>query len=281
MPRGKTCSPHWDDLADVKTTLLLPVRNEIVGLRRYLPEFLAAGLADQLLVLDGRSTDGSADYARSLGCEVVVQSGRGMRSGYLECWSAVRGDAVVVFSPDGNSLPESVPALFAALRDGYDLVIASRYKDGARSDDDTVLSGLGNFVFTRSIGSFGYPYTDAMVMLRGFRRELPHELGLTRHRSPRWEASFGRHVSWEPLMSIRAAKAGLRIGELPFSEPARLDQAGAGLLLPSTRISHFKAGFYCGLQLLEEVVRWNWTREDGSRSDYRRRLPWSRPTARA
>ena len=37
------------------------------------------------------------------------------------------------------------------MREGYDLVIGSRYRDGAKSDDDNWLTALGNWMFTRIV----------------------------------------------------------------------------------------------------------------------------------
>lgn len=253
----------------MKISLVLPAKNEIEGLRHYLPRFVTEGY-HEIVVIDGRSTDGSAEYARSMGCRVIVQEGVGMRAAYLESYPLLEGDVIIVFSPDGNSVPEAIPAIANKLRDGDDMVIASRYKDGAKSYDDTVISGIANKIFTASTSLFGFQYTDAMVMYRGFRRSLPFELGLDRRRSERYESTFGRYVSWEPLMSIRAAKAGIRISEVGFDEPARIDQEGSGLLLPATRINHYKAGLFCLLQLFDEAIHWNWSRSDGSVTKYRR-----------
>jgi glycosyltransferase involved in cell wall biosynthesis len=251
----------------MKISLVLPARNEIEGLRHYLPEFVKAGY-HEIVVIDGQSTDGSKEYAKSMGCIVIEQQGLGMRTAYLQSYPQLSGDVVIVFSPDGNSVPEAIPAIAAKLSEGCDMVIASRYKDGARSYDDTLLSSIGNKIFTASTSLFGFPYTDAMVMYRGYWKSLPFKLGLDVRRSDKYESTFGRYVSWEPLMSIRAAKAGVRICEIGFDEPARIDQQGAGLLLPATRISHFKAGLFCLLQLFDEAFRWNWKRSDGTRTDY-------------
>jgi hypothetical protein len=159
---------------------------------------------------------------------------------------------------------EAIQPLIDKLEEGYDMVIASRYKDGARSYDDTLLTGAANWTFTRLISLYGFRYTDAMVMFRGYRREVPEKLGLTLNRGEAYEVhSAGRYVSWEPLMSIRAAKARLRIAEIPADEPIRVDLSGQGMLLPATRIQHFRVGFYCGLQLIEECLRWKWPLRGG------------------
>lgn len=109
-----------------------------------------------------------------------------------------------------------------------------------------------------------------MVMYRGYRIDVPRRLGLNVPRGDFYEKTSGRHVSWEPLMSIRAAKASLKIAEVGFDEPKRIDQTGAGFILPATRISHYEAGIYCLLQVFEEFIFWNWKHSDGSKTAFRR-----------
>ena len=48
-----------------------------------------------------------------------------------------KGDIVVEFNPDGNSIPEDIPRIIAKVSEGYDLVIGSRYRDGARATTTT------------------------------------------------------------------------------------------------------------------------------------------------
>ncbi len=239
----------------MKVTLVVPVLNEIVGLRKYLPSLREAPV-DQILLLDGGSTDGTVEYAQEQGCDVVVQTRPGMRMAYLQGYEHIRGDVVITFSPDGNSLVDTIPELIAMMRQGYDMVIASRYKGGAKSYDDTLLTKLGNRAFTHLVSRFGFPYTDALVMYRAYRRELPRELGLTEMRADWWERSIGRWTSWEPQMSVRCAKAALKIAEIPSDEPRRVDEVGSGSLLPTSRIHHFRAGAACFIQLVEEVFVW-------------------------
>src|SRR5262245_37031353 len=128
-------------------TLFMPVLNEITGLRAILPR-IRPEWCDQILMVDGGSRDGSLDYAREYGCETYVQRRPGIRFAYIEAWPLIRGDIVATFSPDGNCPPEAIPRLTAAMREGYDMVIASRYLGGLRSEDDGVVTRLGKWMFT-------------------------------------------------------------------------------------------------------------------------------------
>jgi glycosyltransferase involved in cell wall biosynthesis len=178
---------------------------------------------DQILVVDGKSTDGTADYARSQGYEVIVQKKRGPRQAYNEAFPHIRGDVVVTFSPDGNSKPEAIPQLIEKVKEGYDMVIASRYKDGARSYDDDRFTAFGNWLFTRLVNWLhGGCYTDAMVIYRAYKTKLFEALDLDKDESYTPERWLGTVVGIEPLLSVRCAKMKLRVTEIPADEPPRV-----------------------------------------------------------
>jgi glycosyltransferase involved in cell wall biosynthesis len=232
-------------------TLLVPALNEIEGMRAIMPK-VEPGWCDQVLVVDGGSTDGTPDYARAQGYDVIVQRQRGIRHAYQEAFSHVRGDIVVTFSPDGNSVPGLIPDLARAVADGADMVIASRYLPGARSEDDDVVTALGNWTFTKLINLLhGGRYTDAFVMFRAYRTRLFWELGLDRDEAYAPERVFRTVIGVEPLLSIRAAKAGLRIAEIPGDEPARIGGA--------RKLRVFRWGGAYLLQTLREVYYWRAT----------------------
>lgn len=208
----------------MKTTLMVLTLNEVDAMKQVLPR-VPKDCFDQLLVVDGGSRDGSADYARSLGYEVYLQKEKGLRAAYFEGIDQARGDVVVTFSPDGNSLPERLPDLVAKMREGHDMVIVSRYKDGAKSEDDDVLTGFGNWMFTAVINLFfGGHYTDSLVMFRAYRKGLIGELKLKeRIAFMEWgERTLGALSGWEPQLSIRCAKRKRKVDEIPGDEPKRI-----------------------------------------------------------
>lgn len=155
---------------------------------------------------------------------MYVQKKRGIRHAYLEVLPLVRNDVIISFSPDGNSPPEAIPRLIKKIQEGYDLVIASRYLEHAKSTDDSLITGFGNWLFTRTVNLLhGGKYTDAMVIYRAFKKQIVYDLDLDKENSYQLpEKLFGTVISWEPLMSVRAAKAKLKIGEIPCDEPERI-----------------------------------------------------------
>jgi len=195
----------------MKTTLLIPTLNEIDGMKVIMPR-VKKQWVDEILVLDGGSTDGTVEYAKSKGYRIVMQKSKGITNAYREAIKIAKGDYIIAFSPDGNSLPEVIPQLVRKIKEGYDMVIASRYMKGAKSQDDDPITALGNFLFTRLINvCFGGKYTDTLVMLRAFRKDIVQKLHIDVPRA-----------GLEPILSIRCAKLKLAVAEIPGSEPKRI-----------------------------------------------------------
>lgn len=207
----------------MKTTLIALTLNEIDGMKVIMPK-IDKKWVDQILVLDGGSTDGTIEWAREQGYQVYVQKKRGIRYAYLEGLPLIEGEIVLTISPDGNCPVEFIPEILSKIAEGYDLVIGSRYAGQAKSEDDDVVTGFGNWLFTKTINFLHRAkYTDAMVIYRAFPKELIHELDLDKEESyllP--ERLFGTVISWEPLMSVRAAKCRKLITEVAVGEPPRI-----------------------------------------------------------
>ena len=132
----------------VKTTLFIPTLNEIDGVKAIMPQ-IKREWVDEIIFVDCKSTDGTPEWLQEHGYRVITQKSRGLALAYWECFDAMAGDVIIVFTPDGNSMPETIPALVAKMKEGYDLVIASRYLGNAKSEDDDLITGFGNWMFTR------------------------------------------------------------------------------------------------------------------------------------
>ena len=206
-----------------KTTLLVMTYNEIDGMKAIMPK-IDSNWCDQIIVVDGGSTDGTIEWAKENGYQVYVQQQEGFRHAYTEVMPLVEGDVIITFSPDGNSIPELIPDLQQKMEEGYDMVIASRYLGPAKSEDDDLVTGFGNWMFTRLVNILhGGHYTDAMVIYRAYRKQIIFDLELDKEEGFRTaEKLFRTKVSWEPLLSVRAAKRKLKITEIPGDEPARI-----------------------------------------------------------
>ena len=229
-------------------TLLIFTLNEIEGCKAILPQ-IDRSLFQQILVVDAHSTDGTPDWCRQQGFEVFTQSRTGLRQAYLEVLPRITGDYFIAFSPDGNSLADKLPELVAKLKEGYDMVIVSRYLGGAKSADDNAVTGFGNWLFTRLVNVLhrGH-YTDVMVMYRGLRTSLMHALHLDDPDDflTKWTGKiFFATMGNEPLMSARAARAGYKVGEIAGDEPPRIGG--------KAKLKVFRWGLATGFQFLLEA----------------------------
>lgn len=196
----------------MKTTLFIPTLNEIEGVKFIMPR-VKKEWVDEIIVVDGGSTDGTVEYFKAMGVPVIRQKSRGVCGAYWEGIEAATGDVIISFSPDNNSLPEAIPELVSKMKEGYEMVIASRYLGNAKSEDDDLVTAFGNWMFTKMVNIFfGGNYTDSLVMFRAFKKDLPFKLAMSDKGIP----------VFEMLLCIRCSKQKLKVGEIPADEPKRL-----------------------------------------------------------
>lgn len=216
----------------MKVTLLIPTLNEIDGMREIMPR-IKNEWVDQVIVVDGGSVDGTVEYAKEHGYFVLLQKTKGLCNAYREALDFATGDIVITFTPDGNSLPELIPPLIEKMKEGYDMVIVSRYLNGAKSYDDDAITRFGNWMFTSMINIlFGSHYTDTLVGFRAWKKDL-------------FKLAKGntKLESFEPYSAIICAKLKLRVAEIPGDEPKRI--GGIRKMRP----------FINGLQVLRIILK--------------------------
>ena len=200
------------NIFSMKVTLLIPTMNEIDGVKVMMPQ-IQRNWVDEILIVDGGS-DGTFEYAVEQGYRVLKQKSKSLVGAYREGVAAAIGDAILTFSSDGNSVPALIPLLVTKFHEGgYDMVIASRYLPGAKSEDDDAITAFGNWMFTKMINrAFSANYTDTLCMLRIWKKDLFYKS----------ENMRVERAGLEPVFCIKAAKLKLKVGEVPGDEPARI-----------------------------------------------------------
>ena len=125
-----------------KLALIIPTLREAENLPGLLGHVRAVldpvGIAYEILVVDDDSRDGTEEIVSGLHSEdsrvrLLVRKGeRGLSGAVLYGWHHTDASILGVMDADLQHPPELLPALLAAILDGNDLVIGSRYVEGGQ-----------------------------------------------------------------------------------------------------------------------------------------------------
>lgn len=205
----------------MKIALCILTRNERDCLDIVFPKVpspsVEAGF-DAVYVVDGGSTDGTVEFFRERGIEVLNQSRRGRGQAFQIAFASIDADAYIFFSPDGNEDTADLPKFRKYLEQGTDLVIASRMMKGARNEEDSqvlrlrkwannVFNLAANLAFRRQ-GSY---ISDSINGYRAITRSAASRLKLD-----------AEDYTIEYQMTMRALKARMRIAEFSTIEGERV-----------------------------------------------------------
>jgi glycosyltransferase involved in cell wall biosynthesis len=220
-------------------SVIIPALNEeepIVGVVR---EVAATNVPVEIIVVDNDSTDRTAQRAREAGAR-VVKAPRGYGRACAAGVAALRPDCdiVVFLDGDGSDCPEFITQLVGPIAAGtYDFVIGSRtrgQREAGSMNFQQVLSGRIAGAVLRWL--YGVRYTD-MCPFRAIRRDALERLGMR-------EQTYG----WNLEMQMKAARAGLRILELPVNHRRR---AGGESKVSGT----LRGTFVAGARIIATLVR--------------------------
>ena len=110
--------------------------------------------ADEIVFVDGGSTDGTIEKAKELGFNVIHQKNKGEGNACRVGTDATDSEFVMFFSPDWNDVPGDIPKLIQKTKEGHDAVHISRFGKESISDDANWLDRFGNYMFTFLVNSF-------------------------------------------------------------------------------------------------------------------------------
>ena len=194
-------------------SIVIPALNEEEPIAGVVRECSASGASREIIVADNGSTDQTAQRAREAGARVVSEPTRGYGRA---CAAGVRAissqsEIVLFLDGDGSDCPEFIPQLIEPIARGtHDFVIGSRTR-GKREPGSMNMQQIfaGRFAGWLLSILYGVRYTD-MSPLRAIRRDALEKLGMR-------EKTYG----WNLEMQMRAARAGLRILEIPVNHRHR------------------------------------------------------------
>ncbi|MFN8535609.1 MAG: glycosyltransferase family 2 protein [Dehalococcoidia bacterium] len=219
-------------------SVVIPALNEADNLPYVLP-LIPFDEVDEVVLVDGGSTDGTVEVARALvpDIRVVTQLGRGKGDALQAGFEASIGDIIVALDADGSTDPREIPLFIGALVSGADYVKGSRFMQGGGTDDMPLLRRAGNWGLTMLVRAlYGGRYTDLCYGYNAFWRWALPALHLD---------ADGFEI--ETLMNIRALRSGLRVTEVMSFEAPRIHGEG--------RLQTFPDGFRVLRTILSERIR--------------------------
>ncbi len=190
--------------------VLVPTLDEEDAIAEVIGEFRAMGF-ENILVIDGHSSDRTVELAKEAGARVVVQSGKGKGQALKEAFDLIESEYIVMIDGDGTYLPAEVHLLLDPVLAGRaDHVMGNRFgnlQKGALTRLNSAGNRLINFFF-RLI--YGVPLNDILTGYRAFTRQGVSRLDLT---------MAGFEIETE--MTVDSVKKGLAIAEVPITYRAR------------------------------------------------------------
>ncbi len=194
-------------------SVVIPALNEEEPIGDVVRAVASTNVPREIIVVDNGSTDATAPRAREAGAKIVSEPHRGYGRACRTGMGAVSTecDTIVFLDGDGSDCPEFMPQLVAPIEAGtHDFVIGSRTRGqrqpGSMNFQQIASGYLAGFLLRLL---YGVRYTD-MSPFRAIRRDALERLGMR-------EETYG----WNLEMQMRAARAGLRILEIPVNHRCR------------------------------------------------------------
>ena len=127
-------------------TLIIPAKNEAESLPEVLRE-LKDFKCNIIIILEETDTQ-TIKSIKNFKCRIVFQSGRGYGNALIQGMKNVETEYLCIFNADGSFDPSDLTKMLKLCEDDKDFIFASRYMKKGGSDDDTILTKIGNYIFS-------------------------------------------------------------------------------------------------------------------------------------
>ena len=191
-------------------SLIIPAKNEADSLPKVLEELKNFEL--NIIVILEKSDFDTIESVKNFNCNLVYQSSKGYGNALIDGINNVKTDYLCIFNADGSFDPKYLKDMLGKCEDGLDFVFASRYLPNGGTDDDTIVTSFGNYMFSL-IGKvfFSLKLTDILFTYLMGKTNSFKKLNLK-------SQDFGLCVE----MPIKAKKFQMKYGELPSFERKRI-----------------------------------------------------------
>jgi len=192
------------------TTVVIPAKNEEKTIAKMIDK--CRQHADEVLVVDGHSKDGTRRIAEERGVRVVSDHGKGKGDGIRVGIKEAQGDILVFIDADGSHDPDDIPRLIQPIQEGRaDMVVGSRGMGGSdelHGDVEKLLRMIGSDIILIGINKkWHVDLTDSQNGFRAIKTQVARQLGL-----------IEEITTIEQEMTMKCLRKGFRIAEVPAHE---------------------------------------------------------------
>jgi len=162
-------------------TVLVPTLNEEATVGKVVSEFASLG-CDNILVIDGKSTDNTQQVARDAGAKVIVQESNGKGAAVREALEFIETEYTVMVDGDDTYEPDHLPRIMTELYRGSDEVLANRFGDmkpGAMSQLHQFGNKIANTSFFFLTGTY---VKDLLTGYRGYKTDVLRQIEIDEER---------------------------------------------------------------------------------------------------
>lgn len=199
-------------------SLIIPTLNEAENLPLVFA-YIPFDYVDEVILVDGRSTDNTVDVARALlpDIRIVLEENPGKGAAMQAGYRAAAGDILIVMDADGSNDPREIPRFIQALLEGADFVKGSRFAPKGGTTDMERLRQFGNWGFVKLTNLlFATQFTDLLYGYHAFWRYCLDSIKL--------EGVDGFEI--DAYLYLQAVRNKLRIVDVPSFEGYRFHGHG-------------------------------------------------------
>lgn len=157
------------ELNDV--SLIIATYNEEESIGYVLNEIKDLNIGE-IIIIDKSSTDNTKNIVESYDVKFITQTKDGWGGAVKEAISQSSKEYITYMDGDGSYNPKALHEMKSLIKD-FDAVFCSRYKDGAKSPDDTFIRALGNKFFTVLVRlRFKCNISDSLFFYPMFKKDI-------------------------------------------------------------------------------------------------------------
>ena len=200
-----------EKLEKMKISVIIPAYNEEQALKPVVDEY--SSYADEIIIVDDGSNDSTYEIAKPLQNEKVKvfqhKKNRGKVAALRTGVEHATGDIIIFTDADCTYPARYIPEFIDNIEHGIDLVLGSRQ---INKENIPLFNRFGNFIFS-SLAAYisGKTIVDSQTGFRAFRKEMFVKFDVE-----------AKSLEFETKMTVRAAKLGYKIAEIPIEYRARV-----------------------------------------------------------